>query len=312
MGDLLKDFWRGRKFVVSGVLLCLFAALVFSMMAVPHYQARLLVAPSMLMDTVSAGAQARDKASQARDSQTQQGQALFTRFMASYQGATVARLMLADEFIRAGLSKDKNFRGVSAKPADNAAELARYINKRVSVDQIGETELRELTYSHPDAKFAALFLSRLHELTDGLIRYSMRRELSGRIEYLNTAMDEALNLDHRRALADLLTEQERTKMLISIDQPYAAAVLEPAYTQAGVFWPNAMLVWMGFGLVGAAIGYIVFQIIESAKPRSQARSSYQEQKAQSYKRKLRDWVRFNNGNDEGAPRKFSSNDIAAE
>lgn len=104
------------------------------------------------------------------------------------------------------------------------------------------------------------FLHRLHNVTDGLIRHGMRKDVNERIAYLNTAISETMNPDHRRAMTDLLMEQERLKMLVSIDQPYAASVVVPAAHSVKPVWPDTVLVYVSFIAVGAFLGFVVFSL----------------------------------------------------
>lgn len=49
-------------------------------------------------------------------------------------------------------------------------------------------------------------------------------------------------------------------MLVSIDQPYAAAIVVPATASAKATWPDAALVYTGFAAIGAFLGFIVFSL----------------------------------------------------
>ena len=135
---------------------------------------------------------------------------------------------------------------------------------------------------------------RLHETADGLIQYGLRKEVNERIAYLQKAMAEVRNPDHRRALTDLLMEQERLKMMVSIDQPYAAAMVEPSAISATPAWPDTTLVFLAFGVAGAFLGFIVFSIAQAFSQTTDARGMVRRQA-------LQNWIRRDSENNNQRP-----------
>ena len=259
--DLMKEIWQGRVFVLVGAVVGALAAFAFIVLAVPHSRAEMILAPASPMNLSAANAtqQAYGRpvgaAAQGPDAADS-----FTRFEVSYKGAAVAGVLLRDPEITKGLAADKAFSFSKPERDWTVEKLAEYIEKRVKVDPVGETALRGFSYLHPDREFAVRFLRRLHNVTDGLIRHGMRKDVNERIAYLNGAIGETLNPDNRRVITDLLMEQERLKMLVSIDQPYAASVVVPASASVKTRWPDAMLVYPAFLLIGAFLGFVAFSI----------------------------------------------------
>ena len=94
-------------------------------------------------------------------------------------------------------------------------------------------------------------------MADRLIRRDIRGDSQARVDYLNKAIAETGNIEHRRALTTLLMEQERLLMLVSIDQPYAATVIEPAASGDKPKWPDLKLLYFGFGFLGIILGFIL-------------------------------------------------------
>lgn len=256
LADLMKEIWSGRGFVLAGLAIGLILAVAFMVVAVPHSRAKVILAPANPMNMaatqpVQSGLQERSLS---------QEELSFARFEASFKGAAVAGLLLRDPEITAGLQKDRAFKFFRTERGWTPEKLADYIGERVKVDPVGETPLRTLSYLHPDKDFAVSFLHRLHNVTDGLIRHSMRKDVNERIAYLNMAIAETMHPDHRRAMTDLLMEQERLKMLVSIDQPYAASVVVPAAYSVKAVWPDPALLFVVFAAVGAFLGFVVFSI----------------------------------------------------
>jgi hypothetical protein len=260
LADLSTEIWAGRGFVLGGLVCGMFAALVLVFLAVPHSRAQMVLAPASPMDD-SAALNEDQRASNALSQATLN----FERFQSVAKGAAVASLLLRSPDIVRGLDADQDFVFSGGGQDWRPENLAEYISKHVQFVPVGETSLRALRYLHPDPAFAAGFLQRLHTITDGVIRHNVRTEVGERISYLQQELQKVLNPDHRRALTDLLMEQERLRMLVSIDQPYAALVVEPAYSSSNAVWPDVPLVFSAFGVLGAFLGFVVFSIRNAAR-----------------------------------------------
>jgi hypothetical protein len=169
----------------------------------------------------------------------------------------VARLLLEDTTIKTGLSHDRPF--IFSKDISNLApeEFSQYLRRKIDNEPVGGTSMRKLIYLHPNRDFAAYLLRRLHRLTDELIRNTVRSETQDRIAYLQKAIDNTGNPDHKRALTNLLMEQERIKMLVSIDQPYSARVIEPPAAGIKPHWPDKFIIFPGFLFIGLFFGFLV-------------------------------------------------------
>ena len=260
LADLVKEIWQGRVFVLVGIVIGALCAFAFISLAVPHHRAQAILAPASPMNLSSVTSTQQAYGRPAPQVQGSDAADSFTRFEVSYKGPAVAGLLLRDPEITEGLAADKAFKFSQPEQTWTVEELAEYIEKRVKVDPVGETALRGYSYLHPDKDFAQAFLHRLHNITDGLIRHGMRKEVNERIAYLNVAIGETLNPDNRRVITDLLMEQERLKMLVSIDQPYAASVVVSPSASVKVKWPDAMLVYPALMLVGAFLGFVAFSV----------------------------------------------------
>jgi hypothetical protein len=265
LGDFLLDCWRLKVWIIAGLFSGLILAGVFIFSAVPHYQAKAIIAPAVPMGAAggtsnAAGLSNEDifalrfvfqhiNAGQGSD---------FQRFETIYNGASVASVLLKDQRVLAGLRKDVDFKGGRANDHNwTAQRLSEYLHKQMKLQSTGMSSARQLTYFHPDPQFAVYLIGAVHHIADGLIRKAVREEARARVDYLNTAIAQTSNPEHKRALTNLLMEQERVLMLVSIDQPYAAALIEPPITGIRPDWPDIPLVLILFTGIGALLGFIV-------------------------------------------------------
>lgn len=170
----------------------------------------------------------------------------------------MASFLAQDKEFLKPLRDDRHF--VFSKPRVkwDAQSLSEYLNKRVHLEPLsGSSSLRRLSYMHPDKKFAAELLTRIHRITDEMIRARILVETNQRIEYLNNSLASTSNPDHKRSLTALLMEQERQKMMVSLDQPYSAYIVEPDFVYSRTYWPDPYAIYPVFVFIWLLLGYFV-------------------------------------------------------
>lgn len=260
--EALERLWRAKIFILGGAVLGLLAAVLFVRLAVPHYKAEIIVAPANPMNGAEISSLLADDNLFALRYMMQRvgpgNSPDFLRFENTVRGATVAAALLKREDIRRGLEADRSFAFLSPMQNWNEAKFSAYLEKRIKLYPVGATSLRRVVYFHPDPEFAAHLLSVLHEEADKIIRNTIREEAEKRVVYLKNAINATNNPEHRRALTALLLEQERLRMLVSIETPYAAAVIEPASSSFKPEWPDRALVIVIFVLMGGLLSALVF------------------------------------------------------
>ena len=262
--EVLRELWGARFFLGGGLCVGLLIALAFIVMANPKIEARMVIGPAQVMD-MSMQARYQDGQNSYMMAQENvspsEGVSHFTRFEAMMRGVSVSRLLLRDKRIAEGLKSDRAFVFSGAREDVQAMELAEYIRNRVKVDPFGETAMRSLLYRHNDSVFAAYFLQQIHRISDQLIRADIRGQVDQRIAYLERVIAKTYNPDQRRIMTNLLLEQERMRMIVSMDAPVAAMVIEPAASGARSVWPDPYLFYGGLGLLGLMIGYLAFGVV---------------------------------------------------
>ena len=266
LAELCLELWQARILIICGMIIGIIIATGFIFTAIPHYRAQLTVSPASPLDGAQSATIMNDEnilalryiARRAGISNAPD----FMRFEALYTGPSVSEQLLKDQHILNGLNVDQSFVILKQHPQYWRPEkLAYYIKNRVNFESVKATPLRRLTYLHKDPEFASYLLTSIHTVTDTLIREHIRTNISERIGYLQRAVKTANNPENRRALTTLLLEQERLKMLVSIDQPYAAEIIEPATSFFKPVWPNAALLYSIFIFAGAFLGFITYNLL---------------------------------------------------
>jgi hypothetical protein len=259
LSDILNDVWAARAWIL--VCASLFAALAFLLIlaTTPEYRASMIVAPAdgyALGDYASSVSDGEKLAIPFWRPQEAEGVSTdFHRFVFTLRGPAAADILLKDSGVLSGIARDgrwsKNAKGWTAE------ELADYLDKRVRIQHLGATPLRKITYHHPDPVFAASFLRKMHLVADQLIRRDRRRQSESRIKYLKDMLGKTVNPDHRRVIADLLSQQEHIQMLANLDEAYAAIIVEPPSSSPRPVWPDKALLFGVFLIAGGALGYFI-------------------------------------------------------
>ena len=256
--DVLRDVWRAKFWMLGFVIIMTIAAFVFLSVANDFYRAEMIIAPASPMG------QSLQKAGDMGEGSTQLGEedfqsnAAFLRFENTYNGASVANFLVRDKEIITGLALDRTFEFSENLEKWNAENLSEYLKKRVRLEPVSGTPLRRMIYLHPDKKFAVDMVKRIHRITDEMIRARILVETNQRIDYLNASLGKTTNPDHKRSLANLLMEQERLKMMVSLDQPYAASIIEPAYSSVRARWPDPYIIYPVFIFIGMLLGFVTY------------------------------------------------------
>jgi hypothetical protein len=257
LNDVFAALSRAKFFMLAGIIFGLMLAVAFLGLAIPSYRAHMVVGPAVPIIYGERMSVAADIQAPVFDDTNAMN---FTRFEATVAGPMVAGELLKDEKIFEGLLQDKTFEFIDSREHWTPQEFADYVRRRVRIEPVGDTKLRRLVYYHPSAGFAAYFLTRLSDTADGLIRRSIRTEAEKRVQYLQETSQTVLNPENRRSLTDLLMEQEKLMLLTSVNQPYAATVVEPAASSPRPRWPSRFCVVAAFLFAGALAGLVAHGI----------------------------------------------------
>lgn len=263
--DLIKYLWRGKFYIAVGIAVAAVVATLFIYTAVLHQKSTMIISPASPMSGSETSSLLADDRLFALRYLAQRVGSLgandFLNFEHTYSGVRVAQKLLTDPLIKTGLEYDRSFSFMDPKTVNTPEKLAAYIKDRVHLTPVGTSALRRVSYTHPDGRFAEYFITQIHNTTDTLIRQNIKTQAAARANYLQETLAQTNNPEHRRSLTTLLLEQERLLMLVSLDTPYAATIIEPASIEIKPSWPDVPMVLAGFLLVGALIGFMTFHMI---------------------------------------------------
>ena len=267
LGDVLRDAWQARRFVAGGALCGLLGALLLLLLAVPQYQATMLVAPTTRTGTPDISALFPGNSSAAVGYVMQSfgpgDSSDFMRFESILREPSVAARLLQRQDIRQGLQGARRWAFAPSPDLSTPARLSAWLTDRVDIEPVGETRLKRVSFRDPDPAFAAHMLQVLYDTADALIRGELEVRTARRIAYLNALLPKEADPDHRRALTKLLMDQEQIAIVLAVHEPFAAQAAEPPATAPKAAWPRKMVVLPAGLFVGALLGFALFALRRS-------------------------------------------------
>ena len=152
----------------------------------------------------------------------------------------------------------KSILGIPNYPwkAPGPDRMQEYISGSVKVSS-GKSTLITLTYENPDPKFALTFMRSLHKALDDNLRYKALDRSNTYISYLKEQLNLTSLVEQRNALAQMLLEQERIKMMASSSAPYAADSFGPVTVSLRPTSPKPALFLVITFTAGVVLGALV-------------------------------------------------------
>ncbi len=137
--------------------------------------------------------------------------------------------------------------------------LSRYLRRTVIVQSLGTNPMRRISFRDSDRAFAVNLLHRLTAAADAHLRAEAARRANAEIAFIRASLATAQSADSRKALVELLSDQERVAMIIGVDLPFAADPIEPPTASKQPDWPNPLIILPLAATVGGGLGlFLVF------------------------------------------------------
>jgi hypothetical protein len=124
--------------------------------------------------------------------------------------------------------------------------------------------LAKVTLLFPDRQFAIEFLSILNATTDTILRQKAIKRTTEYIAYLSDTLAKVTNMDHRLAITQALSEQEKSAMVAKAGSPFSADLFERPWVSSLPSSPRptrvlAMYMFVGF-LGGSFLAIVRFYL----------------------------------------------------
>jgi len=278
---LAAAIWQRRWVVIGAVVACLAVAILYLNVATYKYTAELKVIPSQSsgMSGSSAGGLASLASFAGVNLSKEGGVAPFEQYLEGIRSGLVAETLSGQTetmkvLFQAEWDEDKQgfvenrgligrtIRGISqmlglptyAWQEPNTARLQGYIQRNVVVSENPKSQFVTVSFDHPDPEFARHFLTVLHESLNEELRQKALIRSSKYIEYLTEQLQRVTIAEHREALVQALSEQEKFRMTASSGLAYAAEPFGSVTTSLKPTSPRPALVIIMSVILGGILG----------------------------------------------------------
>lgn len=120
----------------------------------------------------------------------------------------------------------------------DAERVARTLRERLVIDMLRSGPMRRIALRHRDRAVGLDLLGRIAAATDAHLRAEAARRSAAQIAHVKARLAGVTVTEHRRALSDLLADQERVAMMIEVDLPFAADPIQAPAAPSLPDWPN--------------------------------------------------------------------------
>lgn len=151
----------------------------------------------------------------------------------------------------------------------NGARVQQYLGDVIRVDRKPRSPIAIIRTYTVDPKFGMQLLNAVHRAADERLRAQALHRTDEYVRYLSSQLEVVTVSEHRQALAEAMSDQEKVRMMTKANTPFAAepfgsatASLRPARPR-----PVAALA-MGF-LGGGFVGVMTVVLLTLRKPRAQ-------------------------------------------
>lgn len=148
-------------------------------------------------------------------------------------------------------------------------ELQEFIRRHVVVEKpdAKDAPITKIILDSEEPEFAAHLLVRMNEIADDRVRRTNLATARSYAIYLSQKLRSEMVAEYRRDLSQALGEQEKSIMLASSKEPYAATTIEPPITASLPVHPNGpfiLLLGLAVGMmVGSAVALTNFKALRS-------------------------------------------------
>lgn len=153
----------------------------------------------------------------------------------------------------------------------DGGDLQRYVGKNVTVFESPRTNITSVTVNDVDPGTARQILLALHLAADQHLRSRSLARSTQYIAYLERKLTTVTNNEYRQALVDVLSQQERLRMMASSSTPYSAEPLGEITSSRRPTTPDPVVILGAALIFGATAGTLLaFAVATRSARKSEA------------------------------------------
>ncbi len=144
-------------------------------------------------------------------------------------------------------------------PPDEKA-LSEILKKDFSSSSVGETQMKKISYAHKNPRIAKNILMKSLHIADSIIKQGNLLQIKNNINYLENRLPTIPLVEVRNQLTIQLAEEEKKKMVLESDLPYAYSQLDSIFVDSSPSRPSIFgVITLGFisGILFGAISIYI-------------------------------------------------------
>ncbi|ANC91459.1 hypothetical protein A6A40_05830 [Azospirillum humicireducens] len=272
---LLRQGWR---WLLTGCFGGIALAVCALWLVAPAYTATMVIGPTARVGSAAMGARVptlsgRDSAAMAEPGAGDESLSDFARYLELFGSGPVADQLARDPGVLRALFPDRwdaesqrwhppaglipavkrtllALVGRQDWVEPDGERVARALRDRLMIDMLRSGPMRRITLRHSDRATALDLLGRVAAATDAHLRAEAARRSAAQIAHIKERLGAITVAEHRQALSDLLLDQERVAMMIGVELPFAADMIQPPGAASLPDWPNPAVVVPLAGMAG--------------------------------------------------------------
>ena len=241
--ELIKELWRGRGILLICLVVAVALGVGLIVTATPQYTAEIRIAPAQSNFSLTGTSTAQSFVSIFGGTQQYTDYAHFLDVMHSVRLASVLEArygIMKDIFPYDETKKEfvpdpalvpslvRWFRGVLGLPTflpPTAVDLAAYLEGAVDIDRRPDSTTT-LTYRDKDSAKARIFLQRVYDESDKLLRAERLQATTAMRDYISKRLVDAATIEQRAVLIQLWGTEETQLLLLGSGDPVGARMID--------------------------------------------------------------------------------------
>ena len=279
--DFITDLWLRRRLIAAMTIVALLGGIIYLHLATYRYTAEMQVIASQtpgntngLRSSTLGGLASLVGVSVEGD--TTSPFRLYLEELTSRDTAAelvrrrdIARIIFSDQWdaahdrwrererspLREGVKALFGFPALDHHPP-GAAEMQDYLRRTIKVDDDAKRVVTTVRYDDADPNFAVRLLQTLNVIVDQHLRAVALARASEYARFLDAKLQTITIAEHRVAITEALSEQEKQIMLASSSAPYAADPIEAPVASLAPTSPRAVVVLVASVALGLVTGML--------------------------------------------------------
>lgn len=122
----------------------------------------------------------------------------------------------------------------------DAIAVSRHLRRLIGTETLAQGAMHRIRVRHPDRATALAILEAVYRAADRHLREEAARRIRTQLGYVEQRLETVRASTHREALGTVRAEFQRLIMMLEVDLPFAADLIEPPTAAQRPEWPDKM------------------------------------------------------------------------